>query len=125
MPRIFTKKSQQEKRRRLRVEMTKAEVLLWLELKDRKILGERFLRQYSMTYFVVDFYCPRLKLAIEIDGPTHLPEEQIEYDSLRQSEIEKLKIQFLRFTNEHVYDDMTHVLESIRGKVMELRTRKK
>ena len=125
MPRIFTKKSQQEKRRRLRVEMTKAEVLLWLELKDRKILGERFLRQYSMKYFVVDFYCPRLKLAIEIDGPTHLPEEQIEYDSLRQSEIEKHKIQFLRFTNEHVYDDMTHVLESIRGKVMELRTRKK
>ena len=51
--------------------MTKAEVLLWLQLKNRKMLGQRFLRQYGIDAYVVDFYCPKLKLAIEVDGESH------------------------------------------------------
>jgi len=60
--------------------MTKTEGLLWFELKNKK-LGERFLRQFSITKYVVDFYCPRLKLAIEIDGATHLTDDEILYDA--------------------------------------------
>lgn len=118
MPRVFTQKSEQEKRRKLRREMTKAEVLLWLELKRRK-LGVRFLRQYSIFAFVVDFYSPELKLAIEVDGATHSTNEEIEYDNRRQSIIEQLGIIFLRFTNSEIYNDLHNVMEKIKVKIDE------
>jgi very-short-patch-repair endonuclease len=87
--------------------------LLWLELKDKK-LGVRFLRQYSVDKFVVDFYCPTVKLAVEIDGATHVTDEEVQYDKERQSKIEALNINFLRFTNEEVYDDRYNVLQKIK-----------
>jgi very-short-patch-repair endonuclease len=71
MTRIFNRASEKEKRRALRKNMTKAEVLLWIQLKNRKLLGQRVLRQYSVGPYVVDFYIPKLKLAIEVDGATH------------------------------------------------------
>lgn len=116
MPRIFTQKSEKEKRRKLRREMTKAEILLWLELKNRK-LGVRFLRQYSIHAFVVDFYSPELKLAIEVDGATHSTDDEIEYDKRRQSIIEQLEISFMRFTNLEIYHDLHIVLEKIKVKI--------
>lgn len=91
--------------------MTKAEVYLWLQLKNKKILGQRFLRQYGINTYVLDFYCPKLKLAIEVDGATHLSEDEIRYDKHRQEEIENLGIRFLRFWNHEVYDDLYNVLE--------------
>ena len=100
--------------------MTKAEILLWMELKN-KGLGERFLRQYSIKSYIVDFFCSSLRLAVEVDGVTHSTEEEIEYDKKRQSEIEELGIIFLRFTNPEVYEEMHKVLESINLKIAELR----
>lgn len=117
---LFNKKSGKEKRRKLRNEMTKAEVLLWLELKNKK-LGIRFLRQYSVDKYVVDFYSPEIKLAVEVDGATHVTDEQIEYDKNRQAEIESAGVTFLRFTNEEVYDDRYNVLEKINFKIKELK----
>ena len=96
--------------------MTKAEVILWLELKNKK-LGVRFLRQYSIGAFVVDFYCPSLKLAIEADGATHYTDEEKEYDAKRESEISELNIKFLRFTNAEIYDDLYIVLEKIKAQI--------
>jgi len=58
--------------------MTKAETLLWIELKGKNIEGLKFRRQYSIEAYVVDFYCPALKLAIEVDGATHVTDEEIE-----------------------------------------------
>ena len=120
MTRIYTRKSEQEKRRHLRKNMTKAEVLLWLQLKNKQILGQRFLRQYSVGPYVIDFYCPKLKLAIEVDGATHVTNEEKQYDSQRQQTIETLGIQFLRFTNLEIYGDMENGLEKIREKVRAL-----
>ena len=97
--------------------MTKAEVLLWLELKNKKILGQRFLRQYGVLSYVVDNYCPKIKLAIEIDGTTHLTDEEIEYDTISQKTLEEYGITFLRFTNAEVYDDRHNVIEKIKDKV--------
>lgn len=101
--------------------MTKAETLLWLHLKGKQIYGSKFRRQYSVKSYIVDFYCPKIKLAVEIDGLTHLTEEEIEYDNHRQTEIESLGIQFLRFWNYEVYEDLYNVLEKIKSKVKELR----
>ncbi len=114
--RVFTKKSEQLKRSLLRNNMTEAEKLLWLELKNRN-LGVRFLRQYSIEKFVVDFYCPEIKLAIEVDGVTHNSPEEIEYDTYRQVEIEKYKITFARFTNQQVYGSIKTVVDEIKARI--------
>ncbi len=116
MTKRFNKKLVKVRRRNLRQNMTKAEVLLWLELKNKK-LGVRFLRQYSVDSFVIDFYSPEVKLAIEVDGVTHSTDKQKEYDIIRQDIIEKLNVTFLRFTNPEIYDDMHNVLEKIKMKI--------
>ena len=62
---------------------------------------------------MVDFYCPELKLAIEIDGPIHL--QQIKEDKLRQRDIEETGIKFIRFKNRDVIDDIEEVLNKLRA----------
>jgi very-short-patch-repair endonuclease len=100
--------------------MTKAEVLLWIQLKNRKLLGQRVLRQYGVGPYAVDFYIPKLKLAIEVDGATHSTEDEMQHDTVRQGEIEALGIQFIRCTNLEVYHDMNHLLERIKEAVKQL-----
>jgi very-short-patch-repair endonuclease len=72
----FNKKSEKEKRRQLRKDQTPAEKLVWRYLKDRRLKNCKFRRQYSVDQFVIDFYYPELKLAIEIDGEVHDISEQ-------------------------------------------------
>ena len=84
MTKHFNKKSEQEKRRLLRNNMTYCEKIIWLHLRKRQ-LGYRFLRQYSVDHFVIDFYCPELKLAVEIDGDVHEIPKQKNYDKARQN----------------------------------------
>jgi very-short-patch-repair endonuclease len=120
MGKIFNHQSQLEKRRLLRNNMTKAEGLLWAEIRNKKVEGAKFRRQSSIGSYVVDFYCPKLRLAIEVDGATHNTEDEKEYDKDRQTEIEQLSIEFLRFTNDRIYKDMVNVIEEIRAKVREL-----
>lgn len=94
MGKIYNRQSDKEKRKKLRRNMTKAETFLWLEIKDRKILGIKFRRQFGIGAWVVDFYCPEVKLAIEADGAIHHKDEEIEYDKLRQGSIEKSRNNF-------------------------------
>ena len=124
MPHVIVKlwpgKSEQQKRRALRKRMTRAEVLLWVRPKNRRVLGQRVLRQYSVGPYILDFYLPSLRLAIEVDGETHVTEQELEYDRNRQEEIEGLGIQFLRVRNPEIYLDLDSVLERIREKVASL-----
>lgn len=99
--------------RDLRNNSTLSEVLLWNELKARKLMGYQFMRQKPVNNFILDFYCSKLKLAIEIDGDSHLGKEN--YDKLRQSEIEELGIEFLRFNDKDVKKNLNNVLQSIRN----------
>ena len=100
--------------------MYKAEVRLWLQLKIKQLLGQRVLRQYGVGSYVLDFYIPKLKLAIEVDGATHTSDEEREYDQRRQKEIESLGIHFLRCTNLEVYSGIQALLEKIKENVREL-----
>ena len=118
--RIFNKLQVKEKRRRLRNEMTRAECELWKYLRRRNLRGYKFRRQFSIDIYIIDFYCPQLKLAVEVDGDTHLTDEEIEYDKKRQKHIEEYGIQFLRFTNGDIYNGMDYVLEKINEKIDEL-----
>jgi len=99
MTKHYNKKSEQEKRRSLRKNMTYCEKIVWLNLRKRQ-LGYRFLRQYSVDHFVIDFYCPDLKLAIEVDGASHNDPEQKKYDIQRQKYLEEFNIKFVRIKDE-------------------------
>ena len=100
--------------------MTRAEVILWNHIKQKQTCGQRFLRQFSMDFYIIDFYCPKIKLAIEVDGETHLTEEEKEYDKKRQDKLESLGVRFLRFTNGDIYAGLDLVMEKIEKKVNEL-----
>jgi very-short-patch-repair endonuclease len=113
MTEFFNRKNEKEKRRVLRNEPTQAETLLWNLLKNKQVGGYKFRRQYSVEPYIIDFYCPSLKLAIEVDGPIHQVNDQPEYDRERQQYIETFGIQFLRFTNEEVYRNIDLVLNVI------------
>ena len=113
MTSVFNKKSQTPRRKLLRRNLSKAEILLWLQLKNKKINGHKFRRQYSVGRYVVDFYCPALKLAIEIDGGYHLADDAREYDKIRQKVIESYGIRFLRFSDTEVIKNMPGVIKSI------------
>ena len=121
MTKLFNWKSEKEKRRYLRKNITLAEKIIWLNIRRRQLESERFLRQFSVEFYILDFYCPKLKLAIEIDGDTHLTEEELEYDKQRQNHLESLGIIFLRFRNESVFNNADNVIEKIKMKILELR----
>jgi len=120
MGKIYNRKIDYEKRKTLRNNMTKAEAILWGEIKNRKILGFKFRRQFGIGAYVVDFYCTELKLAIEVDGVTHQTVEELEYDRSREDEIRPLNIQFIRFTNTEIYETLEYVIESLKKKIEEL-----
>src|SRR5258708_20315066 len=77
--------------------MTFSEVKLWNELKNGKMMGYDFDRQRPIGNYIVDFYCKDLQLALEVDGITHLDENIMERDLLRQKELETAGVSFLRF----------------------------
>src|SRR5688500_17818005 len=93
--------------RQLRNNSTLSEILLWQELKSKRMLGFDFHRQTPLGSFIVDFYCSELKLAIEIDGDSH--NYSFAEDMMRQRQLETLVIQFLRFTDLEVKQDMVNV----------------
>ena len=113
MARIFNRGSEKSKRRVLRNEMTPAEKRLWLKLRASQFLGMRWRRQYSVGPYILDFYCPVAKLAVELDGDSHFGEGAEEYDAQRQGFVEGKGIRMVRFLNQDVYQRMPMVLETI------------
>ena len=97
--------------KKLRKNMTLSEVLLWNQLKQKKMLGMDFDRQRPILRYIVDFYCKDLMLAIEVDGSSH--NNKYEQDMERQKDLEREGVRFLRFENEEVNRDITNVLRTI------------
>lgn len=114
MTRIFNTAPMKDRRRELRSNMTDAESMLWARIRRKQVDGFRFRRQYSIGHFVVDFYCPEIKLVIEVDGPTHDGHDAKEYDAEREEQIRSLEITVLRFKNEAVYNGIDGVVAKIR-----------
>ncbi|MFQ5629748.1 MAG: endonuclease domain-containing protein [bacterium] len=97
--------------RKLRSQSTLSEVILWNYLKNKKMRGYKFLRQKPLFEYIVDFFCPELMLAIEIDGMAH--NERAKEDKQRQQFLEKTGIRFLRFYDHDVKKNIEGVLKSI------------
>jgi len=82
-------------------------------VKDRRrslLLGLKFRRQYSIGSFIVDFYCPEIKLIIEIDGATHSSEKEIIYDKERQKYLESLGLKIKRYTNTEIKENLSDLM---------------
>ena len=113
MTKIYNKTALKERRRDLRKVSTKAEDLLWKLLRNRNIKGYKFKRQYSVGGYILDFYCPEIKLAIELDGAYHLDSERTKYDAQRTKIINECDLTVVRFSNEEVSNNIDYVLNEI------------
>jgi very-short-patch-repair endonuclease len=109
---IYYNPALKEKARELRNNSTLSEVLLWKELKKEKINGYDFHRQKPIDNYIVDFFCFKLMLAIEVDGESHIGKEG--YDRYRQEKLESFGIRFLRFDDMLVKRDIQSVVNTIR-----------
>jgi very-short-patch-repair endonuclease len=110
---IHNKQSLKEFRRELRQKTTKAEDVLWEQLRNGKLNSLKFKRQHSIGNYIVDFYCASLMLVIELDGEVHNQPEQKEKDVLRDVHLKELNFYVLRITNDQVLLDMKFVKEEI------------
>ena len=99
--------------RELRKSQTKSENLLWQSLRNRKLNNYKFLRQHPIGGFIVDFYCWKEKLALELDGGIHQDPAVKERDLIRQNFLEQNGITILRFENNTIFNDLPFVLEKI------------
>ena len=106
-------------RRDLRTFGTQHEATLWLILKNRQVGGARFRRQFSVGPYVLDFYCPELKLCIELDGADHFTAEGAAHDEVRTAYLAGEGIEVLRFENRDLFEKQTFVLNAITKMVEE------
>ncbi len=100
--------------RLLRHDMTPSEWMLWKHISDKQLDGWRFRRQHGFGPYVLDFYCPVLKLCIEVDGEIHQRTDVVEKDKERTSFLESNGKKVIRFTNDEIENDISDVLERIR-----------
>ncbi|MBU1033074.1 MAG: endonuclease domain-containing protein [Patescibacteria group bacterium] len=113
MPQLFNDPSFKAKRRFLRKDQTDVEGLLWSRLRSKQIDGLKFYRQFSVGKYILDFYCVKIKLAIELDGGQHSDPLNSQYDKNRTDYLEGKDIKVLRFWNNEVIENLDGVLKSI------------
>ncbi len=94
-----------------RHEPTAAEKALWQRLRMHRLYGLSFRRQFCLGQFIVDFYCSKAKLVIEVDGEIH--QYQVEEDKVRQEYLESLGLKVLRFQNNSIFSAIEEVMEKI------------
>src|SRR6478752_1437811 len=101
------------RRRALRRDSTDAERLLWRHLRDRRLEGFKFRRQYPCGPFIIDFYCAAKRLAIELDGGQHYEASAQAYDERRTAFLRRTGIVVIRFQTDLVFRELPAILESI------------
>ncbi len=99
--------------RELRENMTDAERHLWAKIRMKQLKGYQFYRQKPIGDYIVDFFCPRAKLVIEVDGSQHSSDELVEDDRIRDEYMSSLGLRMLRFTNTDVLTHIEGVVASI------------
>ena len=103
-----------ERAKELRQNMTPAEIILWERLRNKQLEGFRFKAQHPIDKFIVDFYCHKARLLIELDGTSH--DNKGEYDNGRTAELARYDLKVIRFTNQEVETDIEYVI----GRILEI-----
>jgi very-short-patch-repair endonuclease len=110
---LHNRKYLKDFRKELRSNLTPAEAELWKHLKGSQLLGRKFRRQHSVGNFILDFYCPSERLAIELDGQVHYNSVAEQYDEVRNNVLYNLEIKVIRIENKDVFLNMEGVLQQI------------
>src|SRR5512136_2522910 len=100
-------------RRHLRKDATDAERKLWSILRNRKMAGLKFFRQYGIGPYILDFYCPEQRLAIEVDGGQHAEVRGQKNDAKRDRYLRELNIRVIRFWNNDVLQNIEAIGQRI------------
>ncbi|MBF0492858.1 MAG: endonuclease domain-containing protein [Deltaproteobacteria bacterium] len=100
-------------RRELRSNQTEAEKLLWQKIRAKQIKGYKFIRQFSISHYILDFYCAETKLGIELDGGGHASPETTLKDLEKENYLKAFGIKVLRFWNTDIYTNLDSVLNEI------------
>lgn len=115
MPRLNNLPDLKSVRRQLRARATPAEQLLWSALQRRQLAGRKFRRQHSVLNWVLDFYCPAERLAVELDGSPHDAAVAQSRDESRDAQLARLGIRVLRYENRDVMENLEGVVRDIEG----------
>ncbi|WP_071885974.1 endonuclease domain-containing protein [Hymenobacter sedentarius] len=102
-----------DQRRALRNNLTPAEAKLWSVLKSGQLAGRKFRRQHSIGEFILDFYCPQEKLAVELDGASHFTASGNLHDAARTVYLNAAGIHVIRFENKLIWSALDSVLHTI------------
>lgn len=97
--------------------MTLAEKRLWERINKRQLHGYSFCRQKPLGAFIVDFFCQKAKLVIEVDGGIHLASNVHRDDLNKETYFKSLNLNVLRFSNNEVFTDIESVVNRIKGKL--------
>jgi very-short-patch-repair endonuclease len=111
---IHNLESSNERRKQLRQNLTSAEALLWTNLKKSQLEGKKFRRQHGVGPYIVDFFCPECRLAVELDGERHMSLSGAEADERRTEFLKRFNVRLIRFENREVFDNLEGVLDEIR-----------
>ncbi len=106
-----------QRRRELRHNQTEAEKAFWSHVRNMQFHDMRFFRQYSVGLYILDFYCPVVKLAVELDGGQHNQSDNIGYDAERSLYLKAQGIDVIRFWNHEVLSNMEGVISKLTEKV--------
>ena len=93
--------------------MTDAENMLWVRLRRKQLKGHQFYRQKIIGKYIVDFYCPKANLVIELDGGQHYSESGKAKDKVRDEVLSKMRIKVLRYSDRGVFENIGGVMEEI------------
>ncbi|TCD29241.1 endonuclease domain-containing protein [Pedobacter psychrodurus] len=112
---IHNLKYLKDKRKELRNNLTPAEATMWMYLQNSRLNGKKFRRQHSVGNYILDFYCPSEKLAIEVDGNSHDDYSAEIYDKERTDFLNSKGIKVVRFDNIEVFESEELVCEAIKN----------
>ncbi len=93
--------------------MTDAEKLVWTKMRNKQLKGYQFYRQKIIGNFIVDFYCPKVNLVIEIDGGQHYSDEAKQKDTARDDFLKSSGLRVFRFSDREVFENLNGVMERI------------
>jgi very-short-patch-repair endonuclease len=108
------------KARQLRKNMTDSERVLWSRLRGKQLVEVQFYRQKPIGEYIVDFYAPRAKLVVEVDGSQHMEAEQAKQDDLRDAYLAAVGLRVLRFNSREVLKETDAVVQVIYRTIAEL-----
>ena len=99
--------------RTLRKNMTDSELKLWSRIRRKQIFGLQFYRQRPIGNYIVDFYCPKAQLVLEVDGLQHMQELAVRKDNYRDSYLKQQGIKVLKFDNLQVLKQLDAVVDKV------------